>query len=197
MSRSPSLSAESYPDDCWTFCNTTALAGLAMLDRVHRRRPPVSRAGLGRLREAASRRRRDRPARVALHARCADRRGARGLVDLDERLEPAPRRRGVRERPVHPRAPRARRELPRLRVGARMAARRAHASRRRLGAHRPRCSTRARARAGSRSSVRAPSTTTRGAIRCSHRWSSPASRTVSTPRGAPAMPLATRSSSTR
>lgn len=34
MSRSPSLSAESYPDDCWTFCNTTALAGLAMLDRV-------------------------------------------------------------------------------------------------------------------------------------------------------------------
>lgn len=34
MSRSPSLSAESYPDDCWTFCNTTALAGLVTLDRV-------------------------------------------------------------------------------------------------------------------------------------------------------------------
>jgi hypothetical protein len=33
MRRSPSLSAESYPDECWTFCNTTALAGLAMLDR--------------------------------------------------------------------------------------------------------------------------------------------------------------------
>ena len=31
---SPSLSGESYPDECWTFCNTTALAGLAMLDRV-------------------------------------------------------------------------------------------------------------------------------------------------------------------
>ena len=34
MRRSPSLSAESYPDECWTFCNTTALAALAMLDRV-------------------------------------------------------------------------------------------------------------------------------------------------------------------
>jgi hypothetical protein len=33
MRRSPSLSAESYPDECWTFCNTTALAALAMLDR--------------------------------------------------------------------------------------------------------------------------------------------------------------------
>lgn len=31
---SPSLSGESYPDECWTFCNTTALAGLSMLDRV-------------------------------------------------------------------------------------------------------------------------------------------------------------------
>jgi hypothetical protein len=32
MRASPSLSGESYPDECWTFCNTTALAGLAMLD---------------------------------------------------------------------------------------------------------------------------------------------------------------------
>lgn len=29
MRRSPTLSAESYPDECWTFCNTTALAALA------------------------------------------------------------------------------------------------------------------------------------------------------------------------
>ena len=35
MRRSPTLSAESYPNECWTFCNTTALAALAMLDRVH------------------------------------------------------------------------------------------------------------------------------------------------------------------
>jgi hypothetical protein len=34
MRESPTLSGESYPDECWTFCNTTALAGLAMLDRV-------------------------------------------------------------------------------------------------------------------------------------------------------------------
>lgn len=34
MRRSPSLSAESYPDECWTFCNTTALAALAMHDRA-------------------------------------------------------------------------------------------------------------------------------------------------------------------
>ncbi|MBX3224582.1 MAG: hypothetical protein KF795_28970 [Labilithrix sp.] len=34
MRASPSLSGESYPDECWTFCNTTALAGLTMLDRV-------------------------------------------------------------------------------------------------------------------------------------------------------------------
>lgn len=34
MRRSPSLSAESYPDECWTFCNTTALAALAMFDRA-------------------------------------------------------------------------------------------------------------------------------------------------------------------
>jgi len=32
MRRGPRLSAESYPDECWTFCNTTALAGLSMLD---------------------------------------------------------------------------------------------------------------------------------------------------------------------
>lgn len=34
MRRSPSLSAESYPNECWTFCNTTALAALAMHDRA-------------------------------------------------------------------------------------------------------------------------------------------------------------------
>jgi hypothetical protein len=34
MRRSPTLSAESYPNECWTFCNTTALAALAILDRV-------------------------------------------------------------------------------------------------------------------------------------------------------------------
>lgn len=36
MRRSPSLSGESYPDQCWTFCNTTALAALIMHDRVSR-----------------------------------------------------------------------------------------------------------------------------------------------------------------
>jgi hypothetical protein len=34
MRRSPTLSAESYPDECWTFCNTTALAALMMFDRI-------------------------------------------------------------------------------------------------------------------------------------------------------------------
>jgi len=34
MRRSPSLSGESYPNECWTFCNTTALAALAMSDRA-------------------------------------------------------------------------------------------------------------------------------------------------------------------
>lgn len=34
MRASPSLSGESYPNECWTFCNTTALAGLAMFDRA-------------------------------------------------------------------------------------------------------------------------------------------------------------------
>ncbi|AKU97422.1 hypothetical protein AKJ09_04086 [Labilithrix luteola] len=34
MRASPSFSGESYPDECWTFCNTTALAGLAMFDRA-------------------------------------------------------------------------------------------------------------------------------------------------------------------
>ena len=34
MRASPSLSGESYPDECWTFCNTTALAGLVLLDRT-------------------------------------------------------------------------------------------------------------------------------------------------------------------
>jgi hypothetical protein len=35
MRRSPTLSAESYPDECWTFCNTTALAAFAMFDAAH------------------------------------------------------------------------------------------------------------------------------------------------------------------
>jgi hypothetical protein len=32
MRSSPTLSAESYPDEAWTFCNTTALAALATFD---------------------------------------------------------------------------------------------------------------------------------------------------------------------
>jgi hypothetical protein len=32
MSLSPVLSAESYPDECWTFCNTVALAAIRMHD---------------------------------------------------------------------------------------------------------------------------------------------------------------------
>lgn len=32
MKESPTLSAESYPDEAWTFCNTTALAALATFD---------------------------------------------------------------------------------------------------------------------------------------------------------------------
>jgi hypothetical protein len=32
MEKSPVLSAESYPDECWTFCNTIALASLRMAD---------------------------------------------------------------------------------------------------------------------------------------------------------------------
>jgi hypothetical protein len=32
MESSPSLSAESYPDECWTFCNTVALAAIRMAD---------------------------------------------------------------------------------------------------------------------------------------------------------------------
>lgn len=34
MRRSPTLSAESYPNECWTFCNTTALAAMAMFDHA-------------------------------------------------------------------------------------------------------------------------------------------------------------------
>lgn len=34
MEASPTLSAESYPDEAWTFCNTIALASLAMLDAL-------------------------------------------------------------------------------------------------------------------------------------------------------------------
>jgi Linalool dehydratase/isomerase len=34
MSQGPVLSAESYPDECWTFCNAVALAALAVADAV-------------------------------------------------------------------------------------------------------------------------------------------------------------------
>lgn len=34
MEASPTLSAESYPDECWTFCNTVALAAIRVSDRL-------------------------------------------------------------------------------------------------------------------------------------------------------------------
>jgi hypothetical protein len=34
MEQSPVLSAESYPDECWTFCNAVALAAIRMTDRL-------------------------------------------------------------------------------------------------------------------------------------------------------------------
>jgi hypothetical protein len=34
MAESPVLSAESYPDECWTFCNTIALAAMRMEDAI-------------------------------------------------------------------------------------------------------------------------------------------------------------------
>ncbi len=34
MRRSPVLSAESYPDECWTFCNTVALAAMRVADHL-------------------------------------------------------------------------------------------------------------------------------------------------------------------
>ncbi|WP_437639204.1 hypothetical protein [Sorangium sp. So ce854] len=34
MERSPLLSAESYPDECWTFCNTLALGAMRMSDAL-------------------------------------------------------------------------------------------------------------------------------------------------------------------
>lgn len=34
MRRGPVLSAESYPDECWTFCNTVALAALRIADAL-------------------------------------------------------------------------------------------------------------------------------------------------------------------
>jgi hypothetical protein len=34
MEKSPVLSAESYPDECWTFCNTVALAAIRLHDRL-------------------------------------------------------------------------------------------------------------------------------------------------------------------
>jgi hypothetical protein len=37
MMAGPMLSGESYPDECWTFCNTTALAALGVFDAVRGR----------------------------------------------------------------------------------------------------------------------------------------------------------------
>jgi hypothetical protein len=34
MRKSPVLSAESYPNECWTFCNAVALAAIAVADRL-------------------------------------------------------------------------------------------------------------------------------------------------------------------
>ncbi|HUS63864.1 MAG TPA: hypothetical protein VMZ28_04935 [Kofleriaceae bacterium] len=34
MAKSPVLSAESYPDECWTFCNTVGLAAIRVHDRL-------------------------------------------------------------------------------------------------------------------------------------------------------------------
>jgi hypothetical protein len=34
MKQSPALSAESYPDECWTFCNAISLAAMAASDRL-------------------------------------------------------------------------------------------------------------------------------------------------------------------
>ncbi len=34
LARGPALSGESYPNECWTFCNTTALAALVLADPV-------------------------------------------------------------------------------------------------------------------------------------------------------------------
>ena len=34
MEQSPTLSGESYPDECWTFCNTTALTALRLYDAI-------------------------------------------------------------------------------------------------------------------------------------------------------------------
>ncbi len=48
MRRSPSLSGESYPNECWTFCNTTALAALAVYDRAFGGDASPRHAELGR-----------------------------------------------------------------------------------------------------------------------------------------------------
>lgn len=37
MEAAPLLSGESYPDECWTFCNTTALAALRLFDAARHR----------------------------------------------------------------------------------------------------------------------------------------------------------------
>jgi hypothetical protein len=45
LAASPSASGESYPDECWTFCNTSALAALRMVDLLEgtRHEPYFSR----------------------------------------------------------------------------------------------------------------------------------------------------------
>ncbi len=54
MRRGPVLSAESYPDECWTFCNTVALAALRIADVLEGR---SEHAGLLRDWVATARRR--------------------------------------------------------------------------------------------------------------------------------------------
>jgi hypothetical protein len=53
MERSPVLSAESYPDECWTFCNTLALAAMRLDDaaRGGRRGEELARRWLAVARE--------------------------------------------------------------------------------------------------------------------------------------------------
>ena len=47
MGESPTVSGESYPDEAWTFCNTTALAALRMHDaRVGTDHGPLARRWL-------------------------------------------------------------------------------------------------------------------------------------------------------
>jgi len=59
MEQSPVLSAESYPDECWTFCNTMALAAMRMDDAIHggHRGADLGRRWVRRAREAPERHR--------------------------------------------------------------------------------------------------------------------------------------------